>query len=103
RSSGEQAVVLGGGIGGLAAARLLTRHFRRVVVLERDHRDAVATPEEAFTGWARSGVPQFRHSHAFLARIRLVLLAHLPDVLDRLRAVGARESGLADVVPPGMT
>ena len=96
------AVILGGGIAGLAAARLLARHYSRVLVLERDQRAAVASPEEAFTGWERSGVPQFRHSHAFLGRVRLVLLAHLPDVLDRLRAVGAREIGLAETVPPGM-
>jgi 2-polyprenyl-6-methoxyphenol hydroxylase-like FAD-dependent oxidoreductase len=98
-----QAVVLGGGIAGLAAARLLARHYPRVVVLERDRVEAVASPEEAFDGWERKGVPQFRHSHAFLARVRLVLLAHLPDVLDRLRAVGVREIALAETVPPGMT
>jgi len=84
------AVVLGGGIAGLAAARLLTRHYPRVVVLERDHRPRASSPEEAFDCWERPGVPQFRHSHAFLARTRLILLAHLPDVVDRLRAGGSR-------------
>ncbi|MFN8545462.1 MAG: NAD(P)-binding protein [Candidatus Binatia bacterium] len=96
-------VILGGGVAGLAAARLLTRHFARVLVLERDERTAVSGPEEAFQVWERSGVPQFRHSHAFLARLRLVLLAHMPDVLDRLRAAGVREITLAETVPPGMT
>ena len=43
-------------------------------------------PEDAFRSWRRGGVPQLRHSHAFLARLRLVLLAHMPDVLERLRA-----------------
>src|SRR5262245_10807943 len=95
------AVVLGGGIAGLAAARLLRRHYERVVVLERDQRPGVKVPEEAFTRWERAGVPQFRHSHAFLARARLVLLARMPDVLDRLRAVGTRELTLADTAPPG--
>src|SRR5881409_3034803 len=80
------AVVLGGGLAGLAAARLLRRHFPRVVVLERDRRPETAEPEDAFASWERRGVPQFRHSHAFLARLRVVLLAHLPDVLDRPRA-----------------
>ena len=97
---GRPAVVIGGGIAGLGAARILTRHFPRVVVLERDRRAAAASPEEAFLGWERSGVPQFRHSHAFLARVRLVLLAHFPDVLDRLRAAGMREFGLAATAPP---
>src|SRR5881397_2815509 len=97
------AIVLGGGIAGLAAARLLTRHYARVVVLERDTRPDVAEPESAYGGWQRRGVPQFRHSHAFLARLRLVLLAHLPEVLDRLRALGVRELGLAALAPPGVT
>jgi 2-polyprenyl-6-methoxyphenol hydroxylase-like FAD-dependent oxidoreductase len=96
------AVVLGGGIVGLAAARLLTRHFARVVVLERDRRPATRSAEDAFTAWERPGVPQFRHSHAFLARLRVMLLAHLPDVLDRLRAAGVRELGLDALVPPGL-
>ena len=98
-----QAVVLGGGIAGLAAARLLARHFDRVVVLERDRRDDVHSPEDAFSDWERPGASQFQHSHAFLARTRLVLLAHLPDVLDRLRAVGVPEMPLAETTPPGLT
>jgi 2-polyprenyl-6-methoxyphenol hydroxylase-like FAD-dependent oxidoreductase len=97
------AVVLGGGIAGLAAAQLLVRRYRRVVVLERDRRPDTASADEAFTGWERPGVPQFRHSHAFLARVRLVLLAHLPDVLDRLRRAGVREIGLHESAPPGLT
>ncbi|MGH7896112.1 MAG: NAD(P)/FAD-dependent oxidoreductase, partial [Candidatus Binatia bacterium] len=96
------AVVLGGSIAGLATARLLARHFARVVVIERDVRPDVDTPEAAFTAWERPGVPQFRHSHAFLARLRLVLLAHMPDVLGRLRTAGVREIRLAETVPPGM-
>lgn len=95
-------VILGGGVAGLAAARLVTRHFPRVIVLERDVRPAVSDPEEAFGSWQRSGVPQFRHSHAFLARLRLVLLGHMPDVLDRLRGAGVREITLAETAPPGM-
>jgi len=97
------AVVLGGGIAGLAAARLLARHYPRVVVLERDVRTDCGDPESAFGTWQRPGVPQFRHSHAFLARLRLVLLTHLPELLDRLRALGVRELGLAEIAPPGIT
>jgi 2-polyprenyl-6-methoxyphenol hydroxylase-like FAD-dependent oxidoreductase len=95
------AIVLGGGIAGLAVARLLARHYPHVLVLERDVRDR-GTADDAFRGWERSGVPQFRHSHAFLARLRLTLLAHMPDVLERLRDIGVREIALAEMVPPGM-
>jgi 2-polyprenyl-6-methoxyphenol hydroxylase-like FAD-dependent oxidoreductase len=95
------AIVLGGGIAGLAAARLLARHYPQVIVLERDVR-ADGTADDAFRSWDRSGVPQFLHSHAFLARLRLALLAHFPDVLERLRAIGVREIELAEMVPPGM-
>ena len=98
----ETAVVLGGSVAGLAAARLLARHFSRVVVIERDSRPDVAIAEAAFAVWDRPSVPQFRHSHAFLARLRLILLAHMPEVLDRLRGAGVREIELAETVPPGM-
>lgn len=101
--SGATAVILGGGIAGLATARLVARHFAHVVVLERDVRPPVDSPDAAFAGWDRAGVPQFRHSHAFLARLRLVLLGHMPDVLERLRTIGVREIGLAESAPPGMS
>jgi len=95
------AIVLGGSVAGLATAKLLARHVPHVVVLERDVR-LHGTPEDAFRYWERGSVPQFRHSHAFLARLRLALLAHFPDVLDRLRAAGVREIPLVNMVPPGM-
>ncbi|MCW5889027.1 MAG: FAD-dependent oxidoreductase [bacterium] len=101
-SGGAPAVVLGGGVAGLAAARLVARHVSRVVVLERDVRSDAAEPELAFRDWERPGVPQFRHSHAFLARLRLVLLAHMPEVLERLREIGVREITLAETAPPGL-
>ena len=74
QTSDAPAVVLGGSVAGLAAAKLLARHFRQVLVLERDVR-LRGTPEDAFRYWERGGVPQFRHSHAFLARLRIALLA----------------------------
>jgi 2-polyprenyl-6-methoxyphenol hydroxylase-like FAD-dependent oxidoreductase len=96
------AVVLGGGVAGLATARLLTRHVPEVVVIERDARSDVEAPDAAYGEWERGGAPQFHHSHAFLARLRLSLLAHFPDVLDLLREVGVREIALGETAPPGM-
>ena len=56
---GQQAVVIGAGMGGLAAAGALANHFDQVVVLERD----VLPSEAAY----RAGTPQARHVHALLA------------------------------------
>jgi 2-polyprenyl-6-methoxyphenol hydroxylase-like FAD-dependent oxidoreductase len=52
---GERAVVIGGSIAGLAAARVLSDHFSDVLVVERD-----GLPEEP---GPRRGVPQSVHLH----------------------------------------
>ena len=57
---GKQAVVIGAGLGGLAAAGALADHFEQVVVLERD-----TLPSEPTH---RAGTPQARHVHALLLR-----------------------------------
>jgi 2-polyprenyl-6-methoxyphenol hydroxylase-like FAD-dependent oxidoreductase len=75
------AVVIGGGIGGLLAARVLANHFSRVIVLERDD----------LSGYAlhRKGVPQGRHVHAMLSRGVSNLKAIFPGLRDELVARGA--------------
>jgi 2-polyprenyl-6-methoxyphenol hydroxylase-like FAD-dependent oxidoreductase len=95
-----RAIIVGGGIGGLAAAILLARRFRRVTVLERDVRPPAASPDEAFALWQRPGVPQFRHSHTFLARLSSVLRERFPEVLDELRRSGTLELPLIRRLPP---
>jgi flavin-dependent dehydrogenase len=55
---GKQAVVIGAGMGGLAAAGALADHFEQVIVLERD-----TLPSEPTH---RAGTPQARHVHALL-------------------------------------
>jgi 2-polyprenyl-6-methoxyphenol hydroxylase-like FAD-dependent oxidoreductase len=55
---GKQAIVIGAGIGGLAAAGALADYFEQVTVLERD-----ALPSEP---QHRSGTPQGRHLHVLL-------------------------------------
>lgn len=56
---GKQALVVGAGMGGLTAARVLAEHFEQVLVLERD-----TLPVQSD---ARSGVPQGKHAHALQA------------------------------------
>jgi cation diffusion facilitator CzcD-associated flavoprotein CzcO len=55
---GREAVVIGGGMGGLTAASALSAHFDHVTILERDA--LPAQPE------ARAGAPQSRHPHVLL-------------------------------------
>jgi 2-polyprenyl-6-methoxyphenol hydroxylase-like FAD-dependent oxidoreductase len=55
---GSQAIVLGGSVGGVVAARALADHFETVTVLERDTIPAL--------GAQRKGVPQGRHAHGLL-------------------------------------
>ena len=59
-SVGKQVVVVGAGMGGLAAAKALSAHFDQVTVLERDPLPSDAT--------ARQGTPQARHLHASAGR-----------------------------------
>jgi flavin-dependent dehydrogenase len=53
----DRAIVMGGSIAGLAAARVLSDHFRQVILVERDQFSAVREH--------RRGVPQGRHTRPF--------------------------------------
>lgn len=85
------AVIVGSGITGLAAARVLSDRGARVTILERDAEPDAADPASAFDHWQRKGAPQVRHSHAFLGRLRKLLREKYPDLLDGLLAAGAAE------------
>jgi 2-polyprenyl-6-methoxyphenol hydroxylase-like FAD-dependent oxidoreductase len=78
---GQHAVVIGGSIGGLLAARVLRDHFERVTVIDRDKFPL----EPAY----RKGVPQSRHVHALLARGQLVLESLFPGLAAELGQEGA--------------
>ena len=78
---GRQAVVIGAGMGGLTAARVLADHFERVLVLERD-----ALPADALD---RHGVPQGRHVHALLAGGQRALSELFPGFHEGLERAGA--------------
>jgi 2-polyprenyl-6-methoxyphenol hydroxylase-like FAD-dependent oxidoreductase len=55
----KQAVVIGAGMGGLAAAKAVAPHFEKVTVFDRDALPDAPAP--------RLGTPQARHTHGLLA------------------------------------
>jgi 2-polyprenyl-6-methoxyphenol hydroxylase-like FAD-dependent oxidoreductase len=83
--SRTSAVVLGGSMGGLLAARVLADHVDQVTVVDRD--DLPAEPGH------RTGVPQSRHAHALLPRGAEILERLLPGLVGGLVADGAFATG----------
>jgi 2-polyprenyl-6-methoxyphenol hydroxylase-like FAD-dependent oxidoreductase len=81
RRLGKEAVVIGGSIGGLLAARVLSDYFDRVTVVERD--PIPETPEP------RKGIPQGRHVHALFGGGVRVIKRLYPKFFDELVADGA--------------
>jgi 2-polyprenyl-6-methoxyphenol hydroxylase-like FAD-dependent oxidoreductase len=94
-------VIVGAGIGGLAAALLLARDGHDVTVYERDPAPVPSDPEEMWSSWRRPGTPQARLGHTFLAGTRALLAARLPDVLGAVLEAGAQPWDLVDEVPGG--
>src|SRR5437016_8043945 len=80
-SSASIAVVIGGSIAGLLAARVLSESHTSVIVLDRDD---LPTHHEH-----RKGVPQSRHAHGLLARGRQIFDDLLPGFSEELTALGA--------------
>ncbi|KJE21907.1 flavin-dependent dehydrogenase [Frankia torreyi] len=85
------AVVLGAGVAGLLAARVLSESFGRVSVLDRDDLPGSADGESAALG-ARRGVPQAGHLHALMDRGREILEELHPGLVAQLVAAGAPTS-----------
>jgi 2-polyprenyl-6-methoxyphenol hydroxylase-like FAD-dependent oxidoreductase len=89
---GEQAVVLGAGMAGLLAARVLSEFYGTVTLVERD-----VLPDGAAQ---RRGVPQGRHVHALFSGGSHVLGRLFPGLLEELVAAGANvadDGGLSRV------
>jgi 2-polyprenyl-6-methoxyphenol hydroxylase-like FAD-dependent oxidoreductase len=79
----KQAVVIGAGIGGLAAAKAVARHFEKVIVFDRD-----TLPDEAVP---RLGTPQARHTHGLLPGGHRTLDGLFPGIeLDLMEAGAVR-------------
>lgn len=78
--SRNRALVLGGGMAGLLAARVLSDAYAQVLVVDRDGAPDAPAP--------RRGVPQAGHAHALLARGRQVLEDLFPGLTDELAQRG---------------
>ncbi|MDO8294872.1 MAG: FAD-dependent oxidoreductase, partial [Caulobacter sp.] len=94
----ETVLVIGAGIGGLCTALALASPDRQLVLLERDPPPPEGDADEAFADWARRGVGHLRHSHAFLARLRLILRDEHPQLLADLLAAGCRDLGFEQML-----
>lgn len=77
----SHAIVIGGSIAGMLAARVLSERFDRVTILERD--DVPSSPE------ARNGVPQGRHLHLLLETGQRIMEQLFPTLDADLTATGA--------------
>jgi 2-polyprenyl-6-methoxyphenol hydroxylase-like FAD-dependent oxidoreductase len=84
----NHAIVIGGSLTGLLTARVLSDHFNKVTILERDPvHDA---PE------SRKGQAQTRHLHGLLAQGLLILKEYFPGIDQDLQAGGALMGDMAE-------
>ncbi|MFF4369445.1 NAD(P)/FAD-dependent oxidoreductase [Streptomyces sp. NPDC001594] len=80
----DHAVVLGAGIAGLCTAAVLTRHFARVTLVERDR-----ITERRADGGDRRGVPQSPHVHTVLTHAVQQMEQLFPGLTGQCLADGA--------------
>ena len=80
----RQAVVIGGSIGGMVAARVLSEHFEEVLLIERD---MLPAGQEN-----RPGVPHARHLHFILKR-GLMIIDQLFPRRTKLRGLQSEGAG----------
>ena len=76
----NHAIVIGASIAGMCAARVLSDHYAKVTVFERDE-----LPEEPGN---RTAVPQGRHVHLLMARGANEFESLFPGILDEMVAAG---------------
>lgn len=86
----QAAVIIGGGIAGLLAARVLCGHFKEVIIIEKDKYPSQAGP--------RNGIPQSNHIHVLLIKGKEILLKLFPDLERKLVAKGAQIVNLTNDV-----
>jgi len=86
----RHAIVIGGSMAGLLAARVLSDFYQQVTVLDRDTLPV--------SGENRRGVPQGRHTHGLLSGGREAFEKLFPGISAQLQAAGAIAS---DIVGDG--
>ncbi|MGW0481093.1 FAD-dependent oxidoreductase [Nonomuraea sp. NPDC003214] len=86
---GDRAVVLGGSMAGLLAARVLAEAYTDVLVVDRDALVGVSA--------ARRGVPQGRHVHGLLARGQQILEELFPGFTEGAKAAGVPTGDLGEL------
>ncbi|MBL8177040.1 MAG: hypothetical protein JNK48_20370 [Bryobacterales bacterium] len=86
-SQPTHAVVLGGSIAGLTAARILSSHFARITIVDQDQ-----FPEDPLH---RRGTPQARHTHGLLASGGQALEQMFPGLSRDLLEAGAIPADMA--------
>jgi 2-polyprenyl-6-methoxyphenol hydroxylase-like FAD-dependent oxidoreductase len=77
----RRAIVIGGSVAGMVAARVLAGHFDEVMLIDRDRFPATASQ--------RAGVPQARHIHVLLMRGQRILFTLFPELEASLVQAGA--------------
>lgn len=85
-----RAIVVGGSIAGLCAARVLRDAFDEVVILERD-----AVPDEPRT---RDGAPQTAQPHAMLEAGRVTLEDFFPGFGDEILSAGGLQLDMSEAI-----
>ncbi|WP_293248703.1 MULTISPECIES: hypothetical protein [unclassified Microcoleus] len=79
----SHAIIMGGSLAGMLAARVLAKHFDRVSIVERDFFPEKPAP--------RPGIPQSRHLHILLTRGKIILEQLFPGLENELIAQGCSE------------
>ena len=77
----DTAIVMGGSLGGLMTARVLSQHFNKVIIVEKD--EVRRQPE------SRKGQLHTRHLHGLLPGGLNVMLQYFPDLKQALAENGA--------------
>jgi 2-polyprenyl-6-methoxyphenol hydroxylase-like FAD-dependent oxidoreductase len=77
----QHAIVMGGSLAGLLTARVLSKHFERVTIIEKDRVND--RPE------SRPGQPQTQHLHGLLAKGLQIMTDYFPDLPAALVEHGA--------------